>query len=535
MADINFGILRQEVPFQFPEGGFSGARLKGMQQGSLMNLQNQQAALTANQATTEAQKPALVQAQTGLTNAQTGNTQADTAFTMGPKTDLTQAQTGLTNAQTTESGTRSTHNLAMAQQVAAQTQMINLQTTIAKASLANDVISAVSDQKSYDNALSSLKKMGIDIGDVPSSYDPAFVAQRQAMSSHYLDVMKTEGQLAMKQIGAQMQAANVNATYIQHGMQPPMNPGGAPQGSLNMPGFGGGNPMMAGNGMSPQAQQQGAGGIAVPQSQQIPVGMDLQPQQQMPMQAPGGGIPGQTAEMPSFGAPNAAGTSDAGNFPGQLEQAKTTGKEQAESFSKYQQSLVNQAQEANRTLIDVGLARDALSKGISPGKYTGIAREYLTPSAAQQLDKTTQDLLRSTIKSLQGTGNRVMQSEIQSFLKGLPSNTTAPEVNRKILDVVELTARKSVLDAQAVQQMKSMGITDPLKVNNILQQTYESINPIDYKTGTVNTQNLKQYFPAFKEAVQGGSLVNDANVNATAQKYGMTPDQVRQLLQSGGQ
>lgn len=512
MSDIDWGILRPSTNFVPPEGGIGGAIVKGISTGADINLKNAQA-------------------------------------------QEQQSEVPLHQAQARAQDADSTYKQHLALQADATTALTNIQATAAKAGLVNDIFAAVNNEQTYQNAKKSAQQLGLDTSDAPDHFDPTYVAQKQAMSQHYLDAVKAEGDLAMKQLNAQLQASQLNIQAITKNLPPVINTSGLP--SVNLPGYGAANPATIGmpqqqaqptQGGSMAGQQPMQGGPApaqgmpqagLPQASQVPpqvAGNRPSLPQPAQMQTAPQGAPLMVPGAASQGAPSAAlSMGNPGGFAGSLSQAEAGGKETAQLSADFDKQILNQGKVANNTLIDVGLARDALSKGITPGRFTGVFREWLTPGASQQLDKASADLLSQTIRSFSGTGaGRMMQSEIQQFMKALPGNLTAAEVNNRILDVVEMKARLDVLQSQALQQIESLGITNPLQKQNILQQTFDQLGVLNYSNGKVNASNLKYYFDALNSTLQGKSIINDDSLAATAKQHNMTIDQVKQLLIKSG-
>lgn len=529
----------------------------------------------------------IVQGYSAGAQAQEANASADYKRARIP---LEQQQTQMAqeelNMKKEMQPTEMAYRQAMTQSAQSAVAIQNMQMEVSKAGLAKDMIATVTDQKSMNRVMKNLDKMGIDTSGIDSKYDPATVAQYQAMSEHYVKIMERQSAVQFQKLGMVMQMSQANAQAMQMGMQPPY-----PQllnGQMDIQSLMNSKGIAPQNGQSMNSDvQQPTMNQAMPSGPQEPMRSPMTQEQEMPSQAPqspmmqganipstplqgrnqsmpqqapmqslgptsplGQGRPMQQSQSPAMqsitpqGMPNPAGAMGAPpsiaapprqSFPEALSGAKQAGEAGASSAQKFEDEIIGSAKNANSLLIDIAQARDAVNTGITTGRYTGPLRQLINPSASDQLQKATANLFSNQLKSLGGSGiGRVLQSEANMLLKGLPQNTTQKEVNHIILDTLEMGAKLSQLNAQALQQLKSMGITDPLQQQNILIQTYDQLNLLNTQNGHVNKDNLRYYYEALNATVQGKPLINEQTIQETAQARGMSPEQVKAELKKRG-
>jgi hypothetical protein len=428
------------------------------------------------------------------------------------------------------------YKAALTKQAQSANQLQSIQATVAKAGLINDIIGATNDETSYQRALKNLKSFGIDTNDAPQSYDPSYVAQKQALSGHYLDVVKAKADIALKEATLGISAAQANSTAIKSNMPAPFPNPIQPSAGINLPGYGAANP-------GPMGVQQQAGGA--PTQPMMPANAPMQAPSapQAPVQAPGPTQAPMQANEPTQPASVPVGQPVQGQqtFAGSLQFEEKKGEQWAKSLDDFKNSLVSQADAAERLEADSAIARDANNKGIPTGKYTGLLRETFTPGAAQLMEKAGNDMLRGLIASLKGTGNRVMAGELVAFMKSLPGNYTQKETNDKIIKLIDLNKTKSQLDLQAAQMLEQGGYTNPVQMKNIMSQAYQMSHPVNLKNGDIRVDALQQNYlkniqaiSQNKELANSDSLYSPENLKATADKHGMTVDQLKKDLKNRG-
>jgi hypothetical protein len=397
---------------------------------------------------------------------------------------------------------------ALAKQAGSASQMAAIQSAVAKQGLTNDVISSAKDEASYQQALKSLRKLGVDMSDVPENYDAKFVGSKQMQSSHYLELLKAQAGIQMTQLQRDMQANDVNIKAMTSGLPAPYQTGQQLPAAQQLASLTSGSPQ----GPQMTAPMQGQAGTTI-QGQTPAVGAESAPT------GPGA--------SPAVGLSNTMQPIQGAAFPGQLEQQRELGKQTVQDLSSMEKDL----NKASMSAPDLEARfRQAKSASEAPGEiptglYTERLREALSPGASQLMNKAGANALMANLQTMTNVRPSIFLE--QTLMKGLPSNATQPEVNKHISDEGITVAKWAQQVPKAFQALKAAGVTNVNDMENAIIETRKRMQ-LTGPDGFYHPDNMDKMFPAALNSVITGKagLATQSDIEHTAKQYGVSTDQV---------
>jgi hypothetical protein len=211
-------------------------------------------------------------------------------------------------------------------------------------------------------------------------------------------------------------------------------------------------------------------------------------------------------------------------------------KAQINNYVKAQDELTKKAAAAE-DIINNTNAFLASSKNVPLG--TGPMSGLIAPlsSAGQEARKYAGKLAFAEVKNL--GGGVVSDADLKAAERNTLSLSNNPEANLKIAKMNIAIAQRAKEEQAFYDAMAEQGVYDRGKIQR-LWSSYIKENPIiDGKTGQVNAQNINNWQPYAtldalngnaKKAEKTASQATDADIDFTAKKYGITPDEVRRRL-----
>lgn len=276
-------------------------------------------------------------------------------------------------------------------------------------------------------------------------------------------------------------------------------------------------------------------GMVAPAGQQ---GLATPPNAQQMATPPGmGAMPGQAQSSPVAGS----GLS----FPAEIESQK----KQAGNWQDFKKGVTS-AQQAYLQTKNVLNELENANKDRLGGNTAGFLPGALLSNTekGRMVDKNSNFLQTNIIKSLSASGIGRLDIPIVNMVKGqAPNSTQYASVNQGIID--KFRAANEVVNnigPKILAKLDSMGVRDPVVVQQIINDTIERTGLYDDKSGKIDATKLNGWEDKFNQVLKGQpaqSSANSAQSSASAmpnidpkqreglkQQYGLSDAQLDQAL-----
>jgi hypothetical protein len=187
----------------------------------------------------------------------------------------------------------------------------------------------------------------------------------------------------------------------------------------------------------------------------------------------------------------------------------------------YREKLLEGYEGTKRTLTQLGRLKtlnqnEALATPVLAklADTFGVPLSVLSNPASEEFQKLSQDLLSNITKYF---GNRILQVEVENFLKTIPTLSNSKEGRERIIKNMEMLLEPQKLAYEAYKDIRKKGGKIPH------EQILEKIEP-----------NLDQLAEDFKNASGAGNAEAIPILAPNGQTYLVPPDKVDAALKAGG-